>query len=186
MSPSHEEERILRDAVLTGDGRAWEVLYARHFDGLYAFIRRRTEGEVHWTEDVLQESLLIAVRRLGDFDPARGAFGAWLRGIALHVLRNQRRGRERRRERETVEDPPQKASGAAADPGRDIELAEEIAFALAALPPRYREVLQAKYEAELSVEEIAARCGETRKAVESLLSRARGAFREVYRRLGWA
>ena len=44
----------------------------------------------------------------------------------------------------------------------------------------YEAVLRAKYLDRQTVEEIAAARGETMKAVESLLSRARQAFREAY------
>jgi len=45
-------------------------------------------------------------------------------------------------------------------------------------------VLRAKYLEGLSVAEIASARGETPKAVESLLSRARQAFRKVYQGQG--
>ena len=66
------------------------------------------------------------------------------------------------------------------NPGSRIELAEQIGMALTALPERYRSVLHAKYEEKLSIIEIAGKWGESPKAVESLLTRARGAFREAY------
>ncbi|MHC4342708.1 MAG: RNA polymerase sigma factor [Planctomycetota bacterium] len=63
-------------------------------------------------------------------------------------------------------------------------MAEQIAVAMAALSNRYRAVLRAKYEQQLSVAEIAARWRESTKAIESLLTRARAAFRTVYKELG--
>jgi RNA polymerase sigma-70 factor (ECF subfamily) len=62
----------------------------------------------------------------------------------------------------------------------DRERAERVAAALAGLPERYEGVLRMKYLDRLSVAEIAATSGETEKAVESLLTRARAAFREAY------
>lgn len=38
-------------------------------------------GSPHQAEDLAQEAFIIAYRRLAEFDPARGAMGAWLRGI---------------------------------------------------------------------------------------------------------
>jgi RNA polymerase sigma-70 factor (ECF subfamily) len=61
------------------------------------------------------------------------------------------------------------------------EEAESVARALAALPGHYESVLRAKYLDGQSVAEIAAERGESAKAVESLLMRARQAFREIYR-----
>jgi RNA polymerase sigma factor (sigma-70 family) len=54
------------------------------------------------------------------------------------------------------------------------------ACALSALPPHWEQALRWKYTEELRVEEIARRMGLSPKATESLLSRARAAFRETY------
>jgi RNA polymerase sigma-70 factor, ECF subfamily len=96
------------------------------------------------------------------------------------VLRNQLRRREKfaRHSRplngELVSHP-------SVDTAReDPERAERVARALAALPERYEAVLQAKYLDEKSVAQIAAAWAETPKAVESLLTRARQAFRQMY------
>jgi RNA polymerase sigma-70 factor (ECF subfamily) len=55
-----------------------------------------------------------------------------------------------------------------------------VAVALAALPDHYESVLRAKYLDRLTVEAIALQRGDSQKAIESLLSRARQAFREAY------
>ena len=62
-------------------------------------------------------------------------------------------------------------------------MSEQIGLVMTALPSRYQAVIHAKYEEQRTVAEIAAQWGESPKAVESLLSRARAAFREAYRRL---
>ena len=58
--------------------------------------------------------------------------------------------------------------------------AERVARALATLPDRYEAVLRAKYLEGRSVQDIASAWDETPKAVESLLTRARQAFRKAY------
>ncbi len=60
------------------------------------------------------------------------------------------------------------------------ERAEQVAMALAELPEHYEAVLRAKYLDGLDVASIALRQGASAKAVESLLSRAREAFRAAY------
>lgn len=169
------EETGLRDAVLRGDESAWRVLYDRCFDALYAFIDFRTGHRRERTEEAVQECWLIAVRRIESYDPERGTFAGWMRGIAANVLRDQWRKRQRTANLET----------AAIDPGTvvsgpDLELADRIGLALTHLPERYRSVLQAKYEQSRSVAEIAEERGESPKAVESLLTRARNAFRQAW------
>ncbi|MBI4602148.1 MAG: RNA polymerase sigma factor [Planctomycetes bacterium] len=176
------EERGLRDAVLAGDASAWKTLYERHFGPLYAHVHHRAGRRRERTEDVVAECWMIAVRKIRKFDPGRGSLEGWLRGIADNVLRN--RWRAWRREDAVVRIDPGDGSNEPAarhpETGRGLELAEQVSAALSSLPVRYQEVLRAKYEEELSVVDIAVRSGETTKAVESLLSRAREAFRAAY------
>jgi RNA polymerase sigma-70 factor (ECF subfamily) len=181
MNPSDRvwRERGLLDAVLAGDERAWRTWYEESFDGLYAYVLWRCAGLRDRADEVVQEAWLTAVRRLRSFDPGQGSFAGWLRGIAANLLRNQFR-REARRARRTE---ALAGNQLCTDPeagARRREEAERIARALAALPERYEAVLRAKYLEGRSVAEIAAAGGETVKAVESLLTRARQAFREAY------
>ena len=52
---------------------------------------------------MVQETWLVAVRRVADFDPAQGNFDAWLKGIAANVLKNQRRRWQRDAQAEWLE-----------------------------------------------------------------------------------
>ena len=60
------------------------------------------------------------------------------------------------------------------------EVRESICAALDYLPAPYADVLEWKYVSDLSVVEIAKRIGRSPKATESLLTRAREAFRETF------
>jgi RNA polymerase sigma-70 factor (ECF subfamily) len=60
------------------------------------------------------------------------------------------------------------------------ELGDLVRVALDNLPARYAAVLEWKYIEGESVREIAQRLELGQKAVESLLTRARGAFREAF------
>lgn len=166
-------ERGLRDAVAGGDVAAWRAWYEAEYAPLEGYVLWRCGSLRDLADDVLQETWLTAVRRIRHFDPAAGPFHAWLCGIAANVLRNQVRSRRRRTSRQ--EPMPDDVSGAA-----DRDRAERVAEALAGLPERYERVLRMKYLDRLGVAEIAAACGDTEKAVESLLTRARVAFREAY------
>jgi RNA polymerase sigma-70 factor, ECF subfamily len=169
-------ERGLRDAVLAGDERAWRTLYDESFAGLYAYVLWRCGGLRDRADEAVQETWLTAVRRVSRFDPDAGSFAGWLRGIAANVLRNQFRRERVRGSTEPLRDLADD-SGSLRDPARQ---AERIAAALSALPDRYEAVLRAKYLEGRSVADIALEVGETSKAIESLLSRARQAFRDAY------
>jgi DNA-directed RNA polymerase specialized sigma24 family protein len=54
------------------------------------------------------------------------------------------------------------------------------------LPVKYADLLEEKYLEGLSVADIARRRGESDKAVESNLSRARDAFRQAFARMNQA
>jgi RNA polymerase sigma-70 factor, ECF subfamily len=167
-------ERGLHHAVLRGDEEAWRVLYNASFAALDAYVFWRCAGLRDVADDIVQETWLTAVRRIGDFDPKRGRFLAWLRGIAGNALR----GHFRRKWPQLLvgDDHPAPVSNGA----EQREEAEQIARALAEMPPRCEAVLRAKYLDGLSVAAIAADWVETPKAIESLLTRAREAFRTSY------
>jgi RNA polymerase sigma-70 factor (ECF subfamily) len=171
-----EIERARRAAVLAGDARAWQAWYDESYTDLYAYALWRSGGLRDRADEVVQDTWLTAVGRLGSFEPDLGSFAGWLRGIAANVLRGLLR-RERRR--------PARPAGEGQAPPADAALerreqAERVARALAGLPAHYEEVLRAKYLEGWSVARIAAARGETDKAVESLLTRARQAFREAF------
>lgn len=60
--------------------QVFEILMRENSSMLLAFLRSAIRDE-HAVEDLFQETLLVAWRRLDDFDREK-PFGAWLRGIA--------------------------------------------------------------------------------------------------------
>src|SRR5438477_2456387 len=164
-------ERRLRAAVLAGDEAAWQSWYDAATPGLRAYVHWRCAGLPDLADEVVQETWLTAVRRVRTFRPEAGPFAGWLCGIAANLIRN--RLRRYRRERQIGFVPTANAGGS-------HDKAEVVARALAELPPHYEQVLRAKYLDGLSVRAIADQSGDSPKAVESLLTRARQAFREAY------
>ncbi len=127
---------------------------------------------------------MIALRRIKTFDPEKGPFVAWVIGIAGRVLQNeQRRWQQRERVEGTpldgVAEPPSRLPAVDARAGA-ADLTEHIAVAMRSLPGNYRDVLRWKYHDGRPVNEIAAATGRTPKSVESLLVRAREAFRRAF------
>jgi len=170
-------EAGLRSAVLAGDERAWRAWYDEAFPGLFAYVHWRCAGLRDLTDEIVQETWLTAVSRMRTFDPRQGSFANWLRGIAANRLRNYWRERHHRNGRLSDEH----AIATPADAGIvKQEQAQRIARALALLPERHEAVLRAKYLDGRSIAEIAEEWGDSPKAVESLLTRARQAFREAY------
>jgi RNA polymerase sigma-70 factor (ECF subfamily) len=170
-------DRGLRRAVLAGDENAWRTWYEESFGRLHAYVSWRSGGLRDLCDEVVQETWLVAVRRLRHFDPEQASFLTWLRGIAANLLRNHLR-----REAQRNGYHP-KSAVAGPSPVTELEQrerAERIARALATLPEHYEAALRAKYVDQQSVNEIAETLHETPKAIESLLTRARQAFRAAY------
>jgi len=90
-------EELARRAVLNGDERAWQTLYDGTFEALYRYVHWRLAGIAETVEEVVQETWMTAVRRIRQFDPAKGRFEDWLRGIAANVVRNRLRQENGRR-----------------------------------------------------------------------------------------
>ncbi len=172
-----ERDRLLRNAVLRGDQRAWQAWVNETFDDLCGYVRWRCGGVRERADEVVQETWLTAARRIRRFDPAQGTFLAWLRGIAGNVLRNHMRCRKPAQSLNI--DPVAAADQAVAE---ERERGERIAAVLCGLSERHEAVLRAKYLEGFSVVEIAESRGVTPKAVESLLTRARQSFRDEYRK----
>lgn len=182
MPPSDrvQYDRAVRAAVLAGDEAAWRAWYDETFDALYGYVRWRCGGRCDWTDEIVQETWMTAVRRIRRFDPARASFAAWLRGIAANVLRNHvRRQRSRQRRVQPLDGSPV-VEGNNGRPANHDEQSRRIMRTLDTLPEAYEAVLRAKYVDRLTVAQIATAGDETAKAVESRLARARAAFREMY------
>ncbi|MGA2254901.1 MAG: sigma-70 family RNA polymerase sigma factor, partial [Thermoguttaceae bacterium] len=166
-------DEVLRRAVLAGDEHVWQAWYDETFDDLYAYVLWRSGGRRDRADEISQETWLTAVRSVRRFDPRKGNFLDWMRGIAANVLRHNLREQRRRVDREQAAE----RCVAVGSGCEDRERQDQIAAALGCLPERQEAVLRAKYLDGLSMAEIAAIWNESPKAIESLLSRARQAFR---------
>jgi RNA polymerase sigma-70 factor (ECF subfamily) len=151
--------------------------FASTHDRLFSYVARRLGPDT--AEDIVGETFALACARWETYDPARGAVAAWLFGIAVNLLRRQRRD-ERRQWRayaRTGVDPL-----ASHDPDIDERIdaasaARDLAAALVEMKSRDREALLLYAWAELSYEEIAAALGIPIGTVRSRLSRARRILR---------
>jgi RNA polymerase sigma-70 factor (ECF subfamily) len=131
-------------------------------------------------DEIVQETWMTAVRRIRRFAPEQGPFLGWLRGIAANLLRNHLRREDRRSRLLLAQNQDVPVSAPVDSDLERRERARHIARVLAGLKDRYEAVLRARYLEGRSVADIAAAWRETPKAIESLLTRAREAFRSAY------
>jgi len=158
-----------------------EILYARYADPLFAIIHHRMSGSAE-TADVWQETWLAALRGIESYRGQSGLF-TWLCGIARRKISDhfRRTGRRVGRITEAPIDSLDIGGGPLPEEvlaRREIRL--RVVEILAALPDDYRAALTARYADGYGVEEVARRIGRPYKAAESLLSRAKEAFRSKF------
>ena len=169
-------DSVLRTAVLAGDTAAWAAWLDAAYPRVERYVRWRCGGSSELADEVIQETWLTAARTVRRFDPGRAAFAGWVCGVAGNVLRNTLRGRRRRARREGPLDRE--------PAGRATEADESVAVALAELSPHYEAALRAKYLDGASTAEVGKELGLSEAAAESLLARARQAFKTSYRKAG--
>jgi RNA polymerase sigma-70 factor (ECF subfamily) len=163
-----------RRGLLAGDEAALRAFHGACFRPLYAFCYHRLGRDHHAAEEVVQETMVLALDRIEAFDPGRGDLHTWLAFLSRNVIR--RVNEERRRF--VPEQPDQGVE--AESPLEALETQALVSTTLERLPERYRTVLEAKYVRGESVRSIAAATKTTEKAVESLLVRAREAFKSAF------
>lgn len=171
-----DSETIAIQAAQRGSEPAWRHLFELHFDAVYRFSLALGGGRHDLAEELTQQVFVTAAGRIGRFDLGKGAFRAWLFGIARNHLMAIRAGEQRRKR---LEESARDEKGTVERPKEDLRVHE----ALARLPSHYRVVLDAKYLRGLTMNEIAANSGATVEAIESLLRRARAVFAREYEQL---
>ena len=179
-----EHELVRR--MLDGREHAFEEFFDGYFPGLFRFALSRMAGDEAAAEDVVQATMTAAIRKIGTYRGEAALF-TWLCTICRHEIAAYRLLR-RAGQVALAEDDPAIAAALAslsADGGQEEaiargETARLVHVVLDHLPPRYASALEWKYIDGLSVREIAVRLELTAKAAESLLTRAREAFREGF------
>ena len=173
--------------MLAADEHAFEVFFDTYFQRLFRFARARLEDDSA-AEDIVQTTLVTAIGKIATWRGEAALF-TWLCTLCRHAIAQHWERMERRPQTRPLDDDPDiraqlEALAVEVDgPDRDLErrdLARLVQLTLDALPGRYGDVLEWKYIHGLAVVEIAARLQSTPKAVESMLARARAAFREGF------
>ena len=181
------DERALVRRLLRGDEAAFAAFFARSFGPLYRFALARLGGDADGAQEVVQATLCRALPKLGGYR-GEAPLLAWLFTVCRHEVGAWLRDHRRAGVALIEEEPEVRAvlaslaAGATTPEGaaERRELARLVQRILDALPLRYGDALELKYVHGLSVREIAARLGVGAKAAESLLTRARAAFRAAF------
>ena len=185
MTEPVSERSAIDDAELVeryqhGDVAAFEELYRRHLPLLLRSITR-VVGIEQVAEELAQETFLRAARRLPE--DVGGRFRSWLLRVGHNLAVDWLRAATRER---TLEERVTRSVRDAGGPGDlDLDLHEDmrsVEIVLRKLPPRYQEVLVHREVYGFDYTTMARVMDVSIAALQTLLHRARGRFREEYRR----
>lgn len=181
----HAADLKLVQGMRAGQQRAFDEFYRTYADRLAAFAARRSSLDAANLQDIVQNTLIKAIRNLHGFRGEAALF-TWLAHICSNELADARRLAARRPAQSLDGNPgllhevEQLQSGSNQEPFAALAARgqqQAVMKALQALPSHYALALEAKYGDGLSVEDIATTLGITPIAAQSLLARAREAFR---------
>lgn len=162
-----------REDAPRGGARVLAV-YDAALPRVYGYVLSRS-GDVATAEDLTSETFLAALHA-AEVDPALPVSIPWLVGIARHKLVDYWRAADRStRRQERLVGPYDEHDPWAAE--LDALLVREV---LRELAPTHRAALTLRYLDGLPVAEVARHLARSRTATETLLMRAKAAFRRAY------
>jgi RNA polymerase sigma-70 factor (ECF subfamily) len=182
-------DRLIAKQLLEGDEKAFRAVFDSFFPRLYRFALTRVRGDREEARDVVQQTFCKAFERLDTYRGEASLYG-WMCRICRNTLIDRARRRTMHHEYfmpSDADDAIQAIVEAIRAPENEepehqlmrMSLLQLIRTTLDYLPAHYGNVLEWKYIEERSVNEIAEQLAIAPKAAESLLTRARNAFKEA-------
>ena len=165
-------------AAAFSDPAAFRRWYDDAVERVYRYLHGRCGGDTDLAEELTQQTFVQAIRSWQTFD-GRSDSVTWLCSIARNKLVDHYRQvdrQQRRHLRLVVREIA--VDGDARE--QTVDDREAVLAALNDLPALYRAALVLRYVDELSVRDVATALGRSEDATESLIRRAKDAFRTKY------
>jgi len=161
-----------------GDLVAFEVLYSRHFERVYALCLRIVANPAE-AEDLKQDVFVRLIQKIGTFR-GESAFSTWLYRFTVNQVLTHFRKRRVRIE-EPFENEPQCGSNRPRENAVQLSVIERIALerAVASLAPGYRKVFRLHDIEGYEHKEVARILGISEGASKAQLHRARLKLRRL-------
>jgi RNA polymerase sigma-70 factor, ECF subfamily len=183
----HDDTRLVR-RLLNRDEAAFEEFFEAMYPALYRFALARLDGRREAAEDVAQTTLYRAIGKLKTYR-GEASLLTWLCTFCRHEIYAYAKAHRHVTKVVPIDDAPEIRAALeslhaveSTDPHVALDRQQQASLiqrVLDQLPSHYGSALEWKYIEELSVQEIAARLGIRLSAAESLLARARRAFRDA-------
>lgn len=184
----HKEDYRLVQRLLGGDEQEFTRFYNVYFPRVYRFCKARVESE-DTCNDIVQQSMINSMNGLANYRGEASLY-TWLCQIARNEMYGwfKKHGRKEQLNSSIDENASLIAAIESIPSGiegeklnvHDDGVAELVQLSLDSLPSAYGKVLELKYVEGLSVSEIAEAMESGEVAIQSLLARARKAFKSVF------
>ena len=170
--PGREEVVALVARAQAGDAEAFGLLYDRYLDLVYRYVYYRVGGKT-LAEDLVSETFLRALRRIGTFEWQGRDFAAWLITIARNIIADHFKSGRYRLEVSTAD----MLDADRADEGIEAGVLEGITNAalleaVKKLNGEQQECVVLRFLQGMSVLETAQAMGKTEGAIKALQYRA--------------
>ncbi|MCA1562513.1 MAG: sigma-70 family RNA polymerase sigma factor [Acidobacteria bacterium] len=161
--PGLESTLELVNRAKTGDREALERLFARTIPALRRWASGRlprSKRDLMETDDLVQETAIRAISRLGAFEPRHeGALQAYLRQAVMNRIRDEIRHSGRVPALTKVDDNVRDTDASPLEAAIGREAVDRYEAALARLRPDDREAIVARVEMDCSYAEVAQALG---------------------------
>jgi RNA polymerase sigma-70 factor (ECF subfamily) len=186
----HPQDLQLARRLAMGDSREFTRFFDEYYPRLFRFALTRLGGDADAADEMAQRTLCRALRKLHGYRGEASLF-TWLCQICRHEIHDHAAFRARQSKRfvsmqddatlrAVLESVPAGEDGDPVAVASHMDAASLVRLVLDHLPARYGDALEWKYVEGLGVKEIARRLEVTPLAAESLLGRARRAFRSAW------
>ncbi|MDH5456145.1 MAG: sigma-70 family RNA polymerase sigma factor [Gammaproteobacteria bacterium] len=186
-------DKKLAERVQSGDRASFEAFFRGYYPRLYRFALVRLNNDEDLADETAQVVLCQAISKLETYRGEAPLF-SWLCTFCRYEVSKQLKARRRAQgDTPLIEDDPSVRAAldsllanTSTDPDAAVyqhEIRRLVKVALDHLPSLYADALEAKYVHDMTVQEIAAVIGKSPKATESVLTRARNAFKENFNSL---
>jgi RNA polymerase sigma-70 factor, ECF subfamily len=183
-----QDESNLVQRMLRGEQRAFDEFFDSYASRIAAFASRRSSLDAAPLEDVVQLTMIHAIRSLATFRGGSSLF-TWLCQICRNQLIDARRKADRQPKAQSLDDLSKRPTADIVELVNYRDPLEEctedsnrdaVRRTINKLPANYARILELRFGDELTVPEIASLLQLSESAAESRLVRARQAFREIW------
>ncbi len=165
---SYTDELLMKE-IERGNATAFNLLYERYSAKLYRYLFRLLYNDAAKAEDFLQEVFLKVLNAASSFDTSQKV-STWLYSIATNMCRNEWRNNTNRQRLMKQFEPWEHHSGKSINDLLDEKKWNKVLYEIMQkLEDVEREIIQLRFQQELTIREIAAITGLPEGTVKSKL-----------------